>query len=330
MKYFETQTERKDLPLVVVPVVFDAMYDDLVKASSLLEDVARVRIYDDFVTDRDAVAQRFEGAQAAVNMGIHFDDELLSRISGSVKCLVFGGTGVTSYVDLARARDFGIEVRNIVHYGDASVAEHTLALMLDVARQVSTMDRSMKAGEWNTLECIDLHGKTLGVVGFGGIGKAVSAMAAAFGMRVRVWARPAHQDEIESQGYEFCDTLEEIFAGSDVVSLHVGFNESTTAMITSQHLQLLSPGSFFINTARAELIEPGALESRLARGDIRAGIDVYDQEPLPAASPLRAMSNVVLTPHAAWFSDAASENIAQFTFEDVRAYLRGDDLNLVN
>jgi phosphoglycerate dehydrogenase-like enzyme len=233
-------------------------------------------------------------------------------------------------VNLSQAKGMGIQVRNIAHYGDASVAEHAIALMLECSRRIGRMDASMKRGEWDTLECIDLHGKTLGLVGFGGISQAVARIAAAIGMRVQVWARPSHVEAVEESGYVFEPDLMSLFAHSDVVSLHVGLNDATAGMITREHLDALRTGSFFINTARSQLVTHGALEQRLERGDIVAGVDVYDQEPLPADDPLRGYDNAILTPHAAWFADTAFANIARQVFADVRDYFQGGTLGLVN
>lgn len=330
MEYFETQSERTDLPLVVVPSNFAAMVEPMQKAAADLENIARVRVYPDENTDPDTVAQRLEQAQVAIIFGIHFDDELLRRVSGSIRCLVFGGTGVASYVNLSLARELGVEVRNIVHYGDASVAEHTIALMFEVARKIGRQDASMKRGEWEGVEGVDLHGKTLGLVGFGGIARDVARMAAAIGMRVWVWARPSHRHDIESLGYHYVPQLDELFSRSDVVSLHVGLNASSSRMITSTHLGEMKKGAFFINSARSQLVEKGALETALRSREISAAVDVYDEEPLPPDSELRGFENVVLTPHVAWFADTAVTNIVTQTCEDAAAYFRGDSLNVMN
>lgn len=124
-------------------------------------------------------------------------------------------------------------------------------------------------------------------------------------------------------------TLTELFAGADVVSVHMPLTDETHGMITSEHLDAMRPGTIFINTARAEVIAPGALERRLARGDIPAGLDVFDTEPLPADSPLRSMPNLVLTPHVAWRSDGANRNLARQCVESIASYFTGGDYNAV-
>lgn len=330
MEYFETQSERTDLPVAVVPSNFAAMVEPMRRASAALKDIARVRLYSDMNTDPETVVRRLAGAQLAIIFGIHFDEALLRQVADSVRCLVFGGTGVASYVNLPLARRLGIEVRNIVHYGDASVAEHTIALMFEVARRIGVQDASMKRGEWSGIEGIDLHGKRLGLAGFGGIAQAVARMAAAIGMKVSVWAREGHRGSIEKAEYVFVPTLDELFSQSEVMSLHVGLNPSSARMITAHHLAQMPTGAFFINTARSELVEEGALEAALASGRISAGIDVYDDEPLPASSPLRTFDNAVLTPHVAWFADAAVDNIVEQVCEGVADYLRGGVQNVMN
>ncbi len=124
-------------------------------------------------------------------------------------------------------------------------------------------------------------------------------------------------------------TLTELFAGADVVSVHMPLTDETHGMITSEHLDAMRPGTIFINTARAEVIASGALEKRLARGDIPAGLDVFDTEPLPADSPLRSMPNLVLTPHVAWRSDGANRNLTRQCVESIASYFTGGDYNAV-
>lgn len=330
MGFFDTQEDRTDLPLVVIPALFDGMRASMGKASLVMKDVARVRTYDDDTNDHSLVAQRLLGAEVGIIIGTHFDEDLLKAVARTVKCLIFGGTGVASYIDVDAARSYGVQVRNLVHYGDDSVAEHAIALMFELARKIGRMDHAMKSGEWDTLQALDLHGRSLGIVGFGGIGRSVASMAKALGMKVSVWARPTHHESVEEQGFTYVSDLTELFASSDIVSLHLGYNAATQGFITRKHLSAMKSGAFFINTARAELVEKGALENELALGRISAGVDVFYEEPLPADSPLRRMENIVMTPHSAWLSDAALTGLAVQTFEDALSYFNGTSLRLVN
>ena len=321
--------DRSDLPLVVIPSLTPPLLTATRTHLAQLEGAARVRLFTDQSADDDIAARRMQGAEVAIMYGIHFSEALLERVSHSVRCLVFGGTGVASYVDLMAARRLGVEVRNIVHYGDSSVAEHAVALLFEVARQVGRQDASMKRGEWAGIEGMDLGGKRLGVVGFGGVGPRLAAMAAGLGMIVSVTARERHREEIEASGFRYEPDVTALFSQSDVVSLHVGLTDETRGYVTRRHLEAMQPGAILINTARSEIIETGALEAVLQSGRIRAGLDVFDTEPLPTGDILRSLPNVVLTPHVAWYSDTAVDAIVEQCNTVTTAFLRGTPLNVM-
>lgn len=148
-------------------------------------------------------------------------------------------------------------------------------------------------------------------------------------MRVAVWN--SHVDPVAARelGVELVDDLGDLMARSDAFSVHLPLLESTAGLITAGHLDRLRPGTLFVNTARAEVIEHGALSARLARGDIRAGLDVFEHEPLPADDPLRSMPNVVLTPHVAWRDDEAYVSLTHQVFQAVASFFKGGDYNAV-
>ena len=143
---YETQPERTDLPLVVVPVIIESMIESFEKNFELFKDIARVRMYKDFTLDEDTIVARCAEADAIIVIGFHCADSILDRLN--VKCYAFGGTGVASYIDLNKAKERGIRVCNVVHYGDHAVAEHTIALLMELARQVGKLDRQVKEGNW--------------------------------------------------------------------------------------------------------------------------------------------------------------------------------------
>ena len=142
MEIYETQPERTDLPLVVMPVIIELMIEPFEKNFELLKDIARVRMYKDFTLDEDTIVERCAEADAIMVIGFHCADSILDRLNA--KCYAFGGTGVASYIDLDKAKERGIRVCNVVHYGDHAVAEHTIALLMELARQVGKLDRQVK------------------------------------------------------------------------------------------------------------------------------------------------------------------------------------------
>ena len=327
---YETQPERVDLPLVVMPSVLDAMIEPIKAQFARLHDVARVRMYEEFTSDDDVIAERLRDADGLFVGGYHIGDDLLRRISGEghVRCIVFCGTGVASYVNLRLARELGVRVCNAEHYGDAAVAEHTFALLLELTRRVGRLDRDVKSGDWvgKGGDGLQLAGKRLGIVGLGGIGSAVARIAQAFGMHVAAWNYKVRGHDFAALGIEPVDDLNELFAGSDVVSLHLPLIEGeggTRGVVTAEHLDRLRPGALFVNTARSELIEPGALLARLRRGDIGAGLDVFDHEPVAADDPICEIPGIVLTPHVGWRTDEAFRELTRQMVDDMLGFLQG-------
>ena len=147
---YETQSERTDLPLVVMPSVLDSMIEPIKAQFPALHDVARVRMFEEFTSDEATIAERLKDADALLVGGYHISDDLLRTISGQghVKCIVFCGTGVASYLNLDKARELKIRVCNAEHYGDHAVAEHTFALLFELIRRVGQLDKDVKAGNW--------------------------------------------------------------------------------------------------------------------------------------------------------------------------------------
>ncbi|MDC7788484.1 NAD(P)-dependent oxidoreductase [Rhodoplanes sp. TEM] len=228
--------------------------------------------------------------------------------------IVFLGTGAASYMNVAELNDLGVTVHTIKGYGDTAVAEHTVALMFACARDVALMDRTVRAGTWKPLEGMQLLGKTLGVVGLGGIGSEVARIAAGIGMTVVAWNRtPRPQAGVRQVG------LDELLATSDVVSLNLVLNDETRGLIDARRLALMKPGAILVNTARGALVDEAALIDALASRRIRhAGLDVFHAEPLKADHPLAGLDNVTLTAHAAFRTAEASETLLRRAIDIVR------------
>lgn len=329
MTVIETQKERTDLPLVVMPSTVTSMIKPITDNLPLLHDIARVRIYEDSTFDQHTVAQRTADADAVVVVGFHVTDALLDELSGHVHCFVFGGTGVASYINLNKTRELGIRVCNVVRYGDHAVAEHTYALVMELARHVGQLNAQVRGGEWNGADGISLHDKTIGLVGFGGIGQTVARIANGFGMKPMAWNSHLDASAALTLGVTPVDDLGELLALSDIVSIHMPLLPATEGIVKAEHLERMRAGTLFVNTARAEIIERGALTRRLLKGDIPAALDVFEQEPLPADDPLFTIPGVMLTPHVAWRNDEAYVSLTKQVVQSLAAFFTGGEFNVV-
>ena len=247
------------------------------------------------------------------------------------------GVLATGYnvVDLPAAAAHGIAVTNIPAYSTHSVAQFTFALLLELCHHVGEHDRSVHAGDWsacpdfcywNTPQ-IALEGKTLGIYGFGRIGRAVAAIAPAFGMRVLVYSR--HPDAQPNAGIQFVDAGT-LFAQSDVLSLHCPLTDETRHLINRESLAHMKDGAMLINTARGPLIDEAALREALRSGKLTgAAVDVADSEPIPAGSPLLDAPNCIITPHIAWAPLDTRRRLLAIAVQNVAAFIRGERLNRV-
>jgi D-3-phosphoglycerate dehydrogenase / 2-oxoglutarate reductase len=239
--------------------------------------------------------------------------EMMAQCRG-LEHIVFLGTGASSYMDVAALNALGITVHTIKGYGDVAVAEHTVALMFACCRELARMDRAVRGGVWDPLESMQLQGKTLGLIGLGGIGREVSRIAGGIGMQVIAWNRTPHADAGVS-----LVTLDELLARSDVISLHLALTDETRGLLDAKRLAQTKPGVILVNTARGALIDEAALLAALNSGHIRhAGLDVFHAEPLEAEHALARMENVTLTSHAAYRTREASETLMRRAIDIVR------------
>jgi D-3-phosphoglycerate dehydrogenase len=260
---------------------------------------------------RAEVIKRLADSAYALNDHTMMDAELLAACP-KLKAIVFLGTGAASFIDLEAAARLGITVRAYGGYGDQSVAEHALALMFAAGRKIALMDRQIRAGRWETLNGIEFAGKTLGVVGTGGIGKAMARLGAGIGMDVIAWNRSGVPADLPCAAVE----LDELLATARVVSLHLVLNEQTRGMIDRRRLGLLRPDAILVNTARGALLDEAALTELLQAGRIaHAALDVFADEPIGADHPLARLDNVTLTPHAAFMTREASVRLVRMALE---------------
>jgi D-3-phosphoglycerate dehydrogenase len=244
-----------------------------------------------------------QGCAGLVLLRTKVDARTLAALP-DLRVISYLSTGVGSWVDLAAAQARGIAVHRVKGYGDGSVAEHALGLIFAARRGIAAMDRGMRAGQWAPQLGRDIAGARLGILGLGGVGRALAVLGKAVGCEVVGWNRSPPPDAP-------CTLLEfdEVLATSDIVSLHLGLDESTRGIINRQRIALLKSGAVLVNTARGGLVDEEALVARLRKGDLHAGLDVFAQEPLPPGHVLTTLDSVTLSPHAAWFTVEATRRL---------------------
>ena len=254
-----------------------------------------------------------DGAEIVVIDHTSLPSDVAKRCNG-LKHVVFLGTGARSYMNPEELAGLGIEVHLIKGYGDTAVAECAIALMWAAARGIAKMDREMRAGNWLREDGMQLTGKTLGLIGFGGIAAEVARIALGSGMKVIAWNRSPKQ----FAGVEFV-SIEALLAQSDVVSLHLLLNDETRGFLSRERIHAMKPGVILVNTARAAMVDEAAMIEALKSGHIRhAGLDVFNTEPLPANHPLTKIPNVTLSAHSAFRTPEASENLIHAAWEHCR------------
>jgi D-3-phosphoglycerate dehydrogenase len=231
---------------------------------------------------------------------------------GALKHIVFLGTGPASYMSLADMAARNIKVHIIKGYGDTAVAEHSIALLLASCRDIARMDREVRSGTWTPHEGVQLLGKTLGVIGLGGIGSEVLRMGRGLGMEVIAWNRTP------KPGAPLVP-LDELLVRSDVISMNLTLNDETRGFLGAAQFARIKPGVIFVNTARAGLVDEAAFIEALRSSRIRhAGLDVFHHEPLKPDSPLTRMDNVTLSAHAAFRTPEASMTLLRRAIDIVR------------
>ena len=247
-----------------------------------------------------------------------------------LELVTFTGTGVSDYIDLAKATAQGITVCNCPGYADTTVAEHTFALLLGAARNLTLLDGRTRAGVWDQdTPGTDLRGKQLGLIGFGGIAKKVLAMAQGFGMQVKVWTR-SPEKHLNHYSADLFTDMETLLQTSDFISLHLPLNENTHGILGYDEIHNMKVGATLINTARGGLVDEPALISALQRGHLRgAGLDVFAEEPLADGHPLLSLDNVILSPHVAYNTPDAVKAIFEITVRNICRYFDGEPINIV-
>jgi D-3-phosphoglycerate dehydrogenase len=277
-----------------------------------------VRINRDADIAADQIPAALGGAEIIIIDHTPLPTEIARRCTG-LKHVVFLGTGARSYMNPEELAELGIEVHLIKGYGDTAVAECAIALMWAAARGLAAMDREMRAGNWLREDGMQLTGKTLGLIGFGGIASEVARIALGSGLRVIAWNRTPKS----FPGVDFVD-LDALLARSDVISLHLLLNDETRGLLSAKKIAAMKSGVLFVNTARGALVDEAAMIEALKSGAIRhAGLDVFTTEPLPADHPLTKLPNVTLSAHSAFRTPEANENLIAAAWEHCRRIAKG-------
>ena len=264
-------------------------------------------------------------ADAVIARQSPLDRSVIERLE---RCHVIAryGTGVDN-VDLEAATERGIVVANVVGFGTHEVAEHAIALLLAASRRIVSHDRAVRAGAWDIGPADPIHritGSTLGLIGFGAIARAVYRKLTGFELRTLVYdpfVDPAHVRALGAEPVE----LEPLLREADLISLHAPLDEATLHLIDAEALVLVKPTAVLINTARGGLVDTIALRLALDEGRLAAaGLDVHEEEPLPADHPIRACERAILLDHAGWYSEESTEALQQGAIDAVVAVLSGD------
>jgi D-3-phosphoglycerate dehydrogenase / 2-oxoglutarate reductase len=266
----------------------------------------------------EEVVAAARGAYAVFVYYARIPRETIARLNG-VRVLARCGTGYDN-IDVAAARERGIEVVYVPDYGIDDVADHAIALLLACARKIALSDRRVRAGDWPGYgelgPMFRLRGRTLGLFGYGRIGRRLGEKGEALGMRVL-----AHDPYVAGA----TATREELFAASDVLSLHAPLTPETRHVVGAAELAAMKPGAILVNTARGSIVDTVALAAALSDGRLGgAGIDVFEEAPLPTNHPLRRCENAVLTPHSAAYTEEALAEVRKRPLADALRILRGE------
>ena len=297
-----------------------------------LKEFGEVTVYER--TQLEEVAQRIADAEIVLTNKSPINEEILNACP-NIKLVCVLATGY-NVVDCEATKKRGIPVCNVPDYGTAAVAQFTFALLLDLCHKVAHHAQTVREGKW--CECPDfcywetpqmeLAGKTMGIIGFGRIGRAVGTIAKAFGMNVIAYNRSQCE---EGKAIGTYVSLDELLATADIISLHCPLTQENTGMIGAEALAKMKDSAILINTARGPLVDEAAVTRALESGKLRGfACDVISAEPMKADNPLKTAPNCIVTPHMAWAPIESRMRIQECTMRSIRAFLEGKPINTVN
>ncbi|WP_438393994.1 D-2-hydroxyacid dehydrogenase family protein [Caballeronia sp. DA-9] len=290
---------------------------------------AKVTAFPDHLDDVDALAERLHAFEVIVLMRerTRVSRALIERLP-NLKLLITAAMWNAS-VDIRAATERGIQVCGTDDL-PTPAAEMALGLMLALARAIPREDRAIRAGQWQTTLGVGLHGKTLGVIGLGNLGRQMAGYGNILGMKVLAWSQNLTNEAAAASGALRVE-LDELMARSDVVSIHSKLSDRTRGLLGARELSLMKPTAYLVNTARGPIVDESALVAALAQKQIGgAALDVFDIEPMPANHPFRTLENVVLAPHVGYVTKENYELIYSGALEDIVAFLDGKTVRPLN
>lgn len=297
---------------------------------SVLPSDCQVRAFNDHVNDLEPLVDRLQDFEIVTCMRERtpFRRDLLERLP-NLRLLVTTGMR-NAAIDLKAATDLGILVCGTAGGPDAPPAELTWGLILALARHIPQENAATREGHWGTTVGMSLEGKVLGVLGLGRLGTKVAKVGVAFEMSVIAWSQNLTAERAAQCGATLV-SKDELLARSDILSIHVQLSARTRGLVGARELSLMKPTAYLINTARGPIADEAALVQALQSRTIAgAGLDVFDQEPLPPDHPLKRLDNALLMPHAGYVTQDQYQVRYRDTVEDVAAYFKGEPLRVLN
>jgi phosphoglycerate dehydrogenase-like enzyme len=297
---------------------------------SVLAPTCEVQVFRDHLSTLDALVERLQNFEIITCMRERtpFGRNLLKRLP-HLRLLVTTGMR-NAAIDLQAATDLGILVCGTAGGPESPPAELTWGLILALVRHIPREDADVRAGHWGTTVGMTLEHKVLGVLGLGRLGTKVATVGVAFGMSVIAWSQNLTAERAAQCGATLV-TKDELFSRSDILTIHVQLSARTRGLVGTRELRLMKPTAYLINTARGPIVDEAALVQALqARTIAGAGLDVFDQEPLPPGHPLTLLDNTLLVPHIGYVTKEQYQVRYKDTVDNVAAYLRGEPLRVLN
>lgn len=293
-----------------------------------LDDALSLTIYDEVVETRETVLEKLVGSEIAVAIRdrTFLDRETLSALPD---LRLIASTG-PHRIDIRAATELGILVAGTPGVSTSSVGEHVFAMILALARRIVSTDQALRQRSWAPVAGMELEGKTLGILGLGRTGGAVTKRAPAFGLRVIAWGPTLTLERAAASGATMVGE-EELFRGSDILSVHLRRSDLSRDFVNASRLALMKPSALLIDISWAGIVNRQALAAALRTGEIAgAALDLCDTYPIPGDDPILDAPNTVLTPHLAWQTTESYNRAARVTVDNILAYLNGNPINLVN
>ncbi|WP_273275856.1 D-2-hydroxyacid dehydrogenase [Maribacter polysiphoniae] len=300
-----------------------------------LEALGELTVYDRTEFSNEVIVDAIGNAEVIFTNKTPLPKEVLER-TPSLKYIGVLATGY-NVVDVQATKDLGITVTNVPTYGTTAVAQMTMALLLEICHHVGEHNRAVKQGEWTNSKdfsfwnypLVELEGKTMGIIGFGRIGRATAKLAEAFGMNILASAS-RRRPELETTTCKYID-MDGLLTESDVISLHCPLTPDTEGIINAANIAKMKDGVMLINTARGQLVVEKDLKEALDHGKVAgAAVDVVSTEPIEADNPLLKAKNCIITPHIAWASKESRARLLNLAIDNLNAYLQGNPINKVN